>query len=105
MVLLHSPLASNRGNRKGVTEAVGILEREAFTGAKSLPIVDKAVIIADSPKHSWIDQPGRAEPTAAEVNVGDAAARDANVEDLDRVRRNTIGKWGCWSLEYHYVVL
>lgn len=56
---------------------------------KSVAIINNAIIIADTPENKRVYEPGRAEPAAAEVNVGNAATGDAGVEDLNRVRRNS----------------
>lgn len=65
---------SYRRYRKRVRESISILKRQSLTRTKSLAIVDKAVIIVDSPKYSGIHQFCRAEPPTFGMNVGDTAA-------------------------------
>lgn len=86
-------------------ESVSILEGKGFSRAKSLSIVDKAVIEVHSSKHSRIYQSDWAEPATADMDIGYATTRDAHIQDLNYVWWDSIGKWGRWALKYRYIIL
>ena len=66
-----------------VAKAIGVLEGEAFSRAKRLPIVNQAIVIVESPEYCGIDQPDRTKPSTTDVNVGDTTPRYADVHNLN----------------------
>ena len=74
----------------GVPVRIGVLEGEAVAGAEGGTVVDEAVVEPDPPEYSRVDEAGGAEPPAADVDVGDGAAREANVQYLYGVRRYAV---------------
>lgn len=94
-----------RWHGERVAKSIGIVEGEAFTRSKRLPVIHKAIVIVESPKHRGIYQPHRTEPSTTDVNVGDTATRQAHVHDLNGVGGDSIGKRRRGTLEYHDVVL
>lgn len=98
--------ASNRRYIKRVLKTIGILKWNALPRAHRLSVVDEAIIVTNSPKNTWINQPGRAEPSATEVNIWyQATSREAYILDLNRVGWYTIWKWRRWTLKHIYVCL
>ncbi|KMS94607.1 hypothetical protein BVRB_017060, partial [Beta vulgaris subsp. vulgaris] len=83
--------AINRGHRERVTETIGILKRQALAGVERITIVDKAVIVGESPEHGWIDEPSGAEPPAADVNVSNAATIYTGIQYLNCVSWDSAG--------------
>lgn len=95
--------AANGGDGEGVTEGVGVLEGECSAVKKRLAAVDQTVVEAEALEDARVDEAGGAEPPAAEVDAGDVAPGHADVHDLHRVRRYSVGQRLRRSLAHHYV--
>jgi len=97
--------ANNRWNGERVAKSVGILKGDGFSWGKRFPIIDEAIIVSNSTKHSGVYQTCWAEPPTVKAYVFYVAITGAHVHYLDCVRRNPRGKRGHFPLIYHYVVL
>lgn len=95
--------AANGGDGEGVAEGVGVLEGECSAVKKRLAVVDQTVVEAEALEDAGVDEAGGAEPAAAEVDAGDVAPGDADVYDLHRVSRYSVGQRLRRALAHHYV--
>lgn len=92
------------GDGKGVGVGLSVLEGDAASGGDGLAVVDEAVVISEAAEDGGVDGTGGAEPAAGEVDVGDGATRDADVDDVDGVRRDAAGQRRCGCLMKHDVL-
>ncbi|KAD1586181.1 hypothetical protein E3N88_26047 [Mikania micrantha] len=84
-------------------EGVGILKGNGVAVNKGFAVIDKAVVVMKAFKEVRVDEPGGAEPAAAEVDVRDVAAGGADVHDLDGVSGNATWQGVCGTLVYYDV--
>lgn len=73
---------------------------------KRLSVINKAVVVRETSKNAWIDQPCGAEPATVEVDVGYGAfSGDTDVLDFDCVGGNSVWHGGGLALKYIYAPL
>ena len=70
-----------------------------MSGSNRVSVIHKTIIVSESLKDVWIDQPSRAVPPATQVNVRNAALRYANVLNHNGVGWDAIRKWCGLTLE------
>lgn len=81
-------------NGERVSECIRIFEWETPAGGERATVVDKAIVIPDPAKDPGVDHTSWTEPSTANMYVGDSAAGDADIEDLDSVGRDAVGERG-----------
>lgn len=71
------------GDGKGVGKGVGVLKGDDGAGGHRAAVVEEAVVDAEAAEDAGVDKAGRAEGTAAEMDVahGAAAGDGAEVQD------------------------
>lgn len=81
-------------NGERVSECIGIFEWETPARGERATVVDEAIVIPDPAKDPGVDHTSWTEPSTANMYVGDSAAGDADIEDLDSVSRDAVGERG-----------